>query len=261
MKPSQILLPAATGILGLLLGLALAPVILKPGNEILPDTASGPSQYPNSVDPKTNLRTRAKERVEDRQPKKPGITIPLENLASILRGDDFVSSFDRLNSSAETALVQLGVTRKEREKISKLFEQSKVEILELERTHLKLGKVTAKEIQIDQSGMRGPAQEIIGRIKVGIQSGLPADLAECFLAVINWDKYYPTDNGIRFEITRNQSGELTAFETFGSEANVIEINSDGQFKNNGTPLPADRIFSDRWKPHLKGMAILPKDEE
>lgn len=265
MKTTQVLLPAATGILGLLLGVALAPILHHPANETVSGSPTSSSKNTASAattdEPDTNLRTRAREREVDKRPKEPGITIPLSNLSSILRSDNFDSGFLRLGSSAETLLVQLGATRQETEEISELIEDSKSEILAMEKKHLKPGRVTAEEIHIDSDGMRRPAQEIVGRIKDGIRSILPADLAECLIAVVNWDQYYPTDEKIRFEITRNQAGELTAFEIIGQDANVIEISADGPYKDDGTPIPADRVFTERWRPLLKGLTILPKNSE
>jgi len=272
MKPANLLLPAATGILGLFLGLTLAPTVRKPGGEFVATTA--PS-FPKSSkaadsniasgpdDGKTNLRTRAHERVENKKPKEPRVSIPLRTLVDGVRKNAFssCSGFDRLEYAMERALSLMGATDREKEELKTLVKNSESEMLAAEKTHIKLGAVTSDKIQMDMSAMRGPAGEIAGRTKDGIRAALPPDLAEALISAINWDDYYPTDEkSFTFlEITRKPSGKLIAWERQDSGGTGYGVNEE--FKDDGTFLPADRIFPDRWKPFLKGVTILPKDEE
>lgn len=272
MKPTQILLPAATGILGLLLGLALAPTLRKPGNEMVSTSSAGLPKTAKSTDVsttisqedgKTKVRPRARERVEDKKPKEPRVSIPLKSVVQILKDKefDYFSDFDRLDYNMEKALVLLGATESEQEEIKALLKKSESEILAAEKTHVKLGEVTSDLIWMDMSGMRGSAEDIAERTKDGIRATLPADLAEGLISAINWGKYYPVDEKsfTRLEITRDRSGRLMAWEREGGGGTGRHV--DPEFKDDGTPLPAERIFEDRWKPFLKGVTILPKDEE
>ncbi|MBC8127342.1 MAG: hypothetical protein H8M99_09410, partial [Gloeobacteraceae cyanobacterium ES-bin-144] len=61
------------------------------------------------------------------------------------------------------------------------------------------------------------------------------------------------------EITRGVKGKVTAWEN--SDGGGTGRGIDDEFKDDGTPLPADRIFEDRWKPFLKGVTILPKEHD
>ena len=265
MKPNRNLLLAATGIFGLLLGLALAPSQRKPGHQIhptsagLPQTAKSPDPSPD--DPKTNLRTRVRERVEDKKPKEPRVSIPLKTLVQVLKKGElsYWSQFDRLQDCMDKSLTLLGATENEKEEIMNLIEKSKSEILAAEQSHLKLGEATDNVIHMDTSGMRRPVDEVTGRFKDGIRAALPNDLAESLIESIEWNHYYPIDSYTRLEIDRGRTGKLTAWERniSGGSGNPIDSN----FKDDGTPLPAELIFKDRWKPFLKGVTILPKDEE
>ena len=41
--------------------------------------------------------------------------------------------------------------------------------------------------------------------------------------------------------------------------------ADSKYKDDGTPIPADEVFLDlhkgHWKPFLKGLTLLPKEQE
>ena len=272
MKPSQIILPAVTGIMGLGLGLALAPSLRKPGTGIVATSPAGSlkSSYStnagdaaNDEGGKSAPRTRARDRSEDKKPKEQRVSIPLKTLVRILKDGDFkhASNFNSLQYSMEKALTLLGATESEREDIKDLVNKSKSEILAAEKNHLKLGEVTTDLIRMDMSGMRDPAEEISARTKDGMRAALPADLAEGLISAINWEKYYPVDDKsfTRLEITRNLSGKLTVWERSSDGGMGHQVNAE--FKDDGTPLPAELLFGDRWKPFLKGVTILPKDEE
>lgn len=272
MKPSQYTLAAVTGILGLALGLALAPSVNSPENKIAPESSIGHLKSNSSTDTgntasteggKTTTRTRTKDRGEDRKPKEQRVSIPLKTLVSVLKDGDFKysSNFNRLNFSMEKALTLLGATEGERKEIADLVKKSESDILAAEKTHIKLGEVTADLIRMDMSGMRGPAEEIARRTQDGMRMALPADLAESIISAIKWEDYYPVDEKsfTRLEITRGRAGKLTVWEKIDNGG--MGHQADAEFKDDGTPLPAERIFHNRWKPFLKGVTILPKDEE
>ncbi|MEI6175912.1 MAG: hypothetical protein WCS43_03390 [Verrucomicrobiota bacterium] len=272
MKPSQYTLAAVTGILGLALGLALAPSLSNPGNEIVSESSTRNLKNNSSTDTgntasteggKITTRTRTRDRGEDRKPKEQRVSIPLKTLVRVLKDGEFNSSsnFNRLYFSMEKALTLLGTTEGEREEITNLVKKSESEILAAEKNHLKLGEVTADLIRMDMSGMRGPAEEIARQTQDGMRTALPADLAEAIISAIKWEDFYPVDDKAftRLEITRGRTGKLMVWEK--SANGGMGHQADAEFKDDGTPLPADRIFPDRWKPFLKGVTILPKDEE
>lgn len=263
--PPRFLIPAITGVLGLLLGLNLARPLSIRGNDAPASSTAVSSDGVGSVadgnrdKPTANHRTRAQERAADRKPKEPRVSIPVKSLVEGLKKSELShsSQFDCLQDCIDKTLILLGVTTNEQEDVRNLIQSSKAEILAAEQRHLKLGEVTADVIHMDTSGMRGPVEEIIGKTKSGIRGALPNDLADCLIESISWDKYYPVDAYTRLEIDRDPSGRLMAWERNSQRGSGNIVNQ--QFKDDGAPLPADQIFPDRWKPLLKGITILPKD--
>ena len=269
MKPSRFILPAAMGILGLMLGVGLAPVLRKTGNGWVSGPSAVGSQPVNSAEAavaisrdggKTNDRTRARERTEDKKPTEPRVSIPLRTLVQVLKKGDFSysSQFDSLNDCMEKALILLGATENEQQEIKNLIEHSMSEILAAEKSQLALGEVSADVIYFDTSAMRRPVEEIIEQTKHGIRAALPGDLATSLIESIAWDRYYPIDGHTRLEINRGSKGELMAWARNSSRGSGTVV--DRQFKDDGTPLPAELIFGERWRPFLKGVTILPRDE-
>lgn len=264
-KSPQFLIPAITGVLGLLLGLKLAHPLSIPGNDAQASSTAGSSDGVGSVDdtrldkPSANQRTRAQERAADRKPKEPRVSIPVKSLVEGLKKSElsYSSQFDCLQDCMEKTLNLLGTTTKEQEEIRNLIQSSKAEILAAEQIHLKLGEVTADTIHMDTSGMRSPVEEIIGKTKSGIRGAMPSDLADCLIESISWEKYYPVDAYTRLEIDRDPSGRLMAWVRNSQRGSGTIVSN--HFKDDGNPLPADQIFPDRWKPLLKGITILPKD--
>jgi len=173
----------------------------------------------------------------------------------------YSSEFDSLEHALPNALTLLGANEREHEEVMKLVKASEAEILSAEQTHLKIMEANAEGIKFDMSGMRGPVEKIISSTKDGIRNCLAPDLAETLIESINWDEYYPSkpESFVRLEITRDRKGRLTAWEKSGGGGTGNGI--DEAFKDDGTHLPAEEIFDDRWKPHLKGVMILPNDEE
>lgn len=190
------------------------------------------------------------QRTEDKKPREARVSIPLRTVVEILKKGEmsYTSQFDCLQSCMENALILLGATEREQEDIKNLIQTSKSGILAAEQSHLKLGEVAADVIYLETSGMRGPADEIIGHTKDGIRAALPQDLAESLIESIDWAKYYPIDAHSRLEIIRGSKGDLMAWEKNSNRGSGIPI--DRGFKDDGTPLPVDQIFPDRWKPFI-----------
>ena len=222
-----------------------------------------PASAPAEVGAKTAIRTRARDRGEDKKPKEPRVSIPLKTVVQILKDKDFsyTSEFDSLNYSMEKALVLLGATETEQENIKELIQTSKSEILAAEKNHVKLGEVTSDLIQMDMSG-HARACGRNRRPDQGRHPGRPAGGSggRTHLPPSTGRIYYPVDDKsfTRLEITRGRSGKLTAWERSANGGTGRGV--EPEFKDDGTPLPAERIFEDRWKPFLKGVTILPKDE-
>ena len=263
MKPSQFTIPIVTGALGLTLGLALSSSLRKPEGAVISQSSAGKLKSGNHADAgsapaeegKAAIRTRARDRGEDKKPKEPRVSIPLKTMNE-LRMCLLTSDSEGLENSVERALALLGATETEQENIKKVIQTSKSEILDAEKTHVKLGKVSSDSIQMDMSGARKAAEEIETRAMDGIRAALPEDLAETLMFSINRRLFYPDD--VRLEITRGPEKILMAMEHQGNTSEGRSVKAE--FNDDGTPLPAERIFADRWKPFLKGVTILPTDE-
>lgn len=210
-----------------------------------------------------NARTRvARDRTEDAKPREPRVSLPISTVVKILKdGSLQYAEFDSLTYRLREALTLLGATKAENEQVMSLAEKAKTEILAKEKSHLRLAETSDNMIRFDMSGMREPVEKIASRLKDDIRMTLPADMAEGLVSAINWKKFYATDDesATRLEITRGRNGKLTAWEKSGSGGTGRSV--DAKHSDDGTPLPADQIFPDRWKPFLQGVTILPKDDE
>lgn len=263
------------GLAALLLGFALgrisAPAGPDRGHSVAGNSARGESVHSGADDGSPGLpgierpqaRTRvARERTEEAKPKEPRVSLPLSTVVKILKdGNLKYAEFDSLPYRLGEALTLLGATEAEKEQVKSLADTSKAGILAMEKSHLRLAETSEHMIRFDMSGMREPVEEITGRLKDDIRMSLPADMAEGLVSAINWEKFYVTEDesATRLEITRNRKGRLTAWEKSAGGGTGRTV--DSQYADDGTPLPADKIFEDRWKPLLKGVTILPKDEE
>jgi hypothetical protein len=277
MKSSHLVIPSVTGILGLALGIAMAPRVrtVEAAGEApsavaksIRHQSAGLGGITSEEGRKTTAPSRSRDRGEEKKSKEPQISIPLKTMVGFLKESQFKygSGFDSLESSMIKALNLLGATDREREEIVDLVKRSQAEIHAAEKASLKLGEVTAERINIDVSGMQGPAEEIARRTQDGIRAALPSDMGEGLLSAIDWEAYYPAEPaGSSFvEITRSNSGRLKAHQQTNRFGRVQNLSSE--FKDDGTPLPADQAFKDliggdRWLPLLKGLTLLPKNEE
>lgn len=272
MKFTSFLLPATTLVIGLVIGMKLSPSLHDSmvKDVALTSASRGHGSKVMNVDDGTAngsgrpvTKTRVQERVAESAPKEVRVAIPLATMVDFLKKEnfDYSSEFDDLGRSIPKALILLGATAREKEEMETILKKAEADMLAAEKIHAKLGDVTPQRIQIDLSAMRGSAEANARQIQDGIRSTLPADLAEGMISAIHWEKFYSTEkeSSPYLEITRELKGKMTAWQKTNKGGSGSSI--DAEFKDDGTPLPADRIFTDRWQPLLKGVTILPKDDE
>lgn len=190
------------------------------------------------------------------------MAVPVKTVVKLLQAHFRGVGYQELPVGMERAVDTLGISRTESDEINDLFKKSRDELTAAEKTCFKLGHVTPDRIEIDTSAIREPASAIIGRLQQGIRSTLKPEAAELLISSIDWKKYYPIDNSstTTFEISRKYTGLRSAWVRTTGQNSGRGIDKR-KFPDDGTPLPADQIFDDRWKPYLQGLTLLPTDEE
>ena len=270
MKLPQLSIHAAVLLLGIVIGVIVSPILWNTGPPAasrvhqessggnLPDIGTSVTGVSRS----TSSRTRVRDREPNQEIGEPHISLPVNTVATLLHeGDLYSKDFTDLEKWVNRALESLGASITEIGDIKALIKKSRDEIYAAEKIHFKLGLVTPDCIEIDMSGIREPISFIIGRLQDDIRASLNSEAAEIFIRAIDWKSYYPLDEKLitRLEIDRKPSGELYAYVKFASKGSGRGL--DKKFPDDGTPLPADQIFPERWVPFLSGLTILPKDVE
>lgn len=275
MRTSLLTISCITAVLGLALGLLLESSLrdsrLASASGSIPkedknrNGAHGDAKSEENTKPV--IKTKAFDRTSDQNLKGPRVSIPIKEIGRIIQNELRFAEFDHLEGRMEKILTLLGATKAERDGLINIIQKAESEILAAEKTHIKLGESTKDSIQLDRRAMREPVEQITSQIKNGIRSTLNAELAEALISNMDWTKYYNIDERpfIEMKVTRNTSGKLRAsVENFSMTYYSYNLDSV-EFKDDGNPLPAERVFADhqlkdRFTPLLKGMFILPKDE-
>ena len=267
MKSRQIWIIAGTAIVSFALGLIVAPSLRKPaagsvaairqtksnGRSASAIGSGDAEEFPG--------RTRTGATDEKKKPSEPRISIPITTVPKIIREQQASSRFNFLGSGMEKVLPLLGASELEANDIKTLLKRVESEILTEEKKHLNVIQADETQIRLDNSTMKDFSAGIVQRTQDGIRSILPADLAEVLISSFTWDQFYPTDELYfpTLNITRSRAGQMTA------RASDIGVGFgypvDPKFTDDGTPIPADQVFPDRWKPFLKGLTLLPQNEK
>lgn len=267
MRLSQISIISGAVISGVVFGLILAPSLRKTG----PVDFQASPRRSAAADPRTSgimdasanspARTRLKDRESAKKADEPRISIPVKTVVGLLHdGSLSGSDFKRLEKSVGLALETLGASQTESDEIKDLIKKSKDEINAAEKTHFKVGLVTPDHIEIDTSGIREPVSAIIGRLQNDIRATLSSEAAEVLISAIDWKFYYRIDENAlitSLEIDRNEAGELMAQVKTGGGCTGWPVNK--KFPDDGSPLPADQVFPELWRPYLRGLTIVPKN--
>jgi hypothetical protein len=263
MKTRQLWIIAGVAVIGFTLGSALAPSWQRPGRAVTSATGTGNfSHHLSGTNPDGEIptRTRAGLREEDKKPREPRIPIPLQTVADIVTNQLRTSDIWHLSGNMRNALKTIDATEREQTEVMTLIDRMESDMETAERKHLKLHEANDTKIVLDNRAMRNSYREISLRTQDGIRSALPPDLAEILNNSIRWDALYPISNDHlpTLFIQRTISGRMAAWVTSAAAARRDYL--DPEFNDDGTPIPADQVFDDRWKPHLKGLTLLPQNE-
>jgi hypothetical protein len=195
-----------------------------------------------------------------RKPGESRISLPMNTVAAIMKKDKFqFASFQNLGKAMNDAMTMLGVADRDRAEVVAAIEKGGQEILEEEKSHVKVGKAEPAVITLDLSGMREPVQRITAGIRDSLFASLPADVAQTLADSVNWKGYYFSQGSEEavFTIQRNDEGELMATVALGNDSTGSSL-SNGPYPDDGTPIPAGKAFySDRWNGFLDGLTLVP----
>ncbi len=198
-------------------------------------------------------------REEKKKPGEPRISIPSRNVEKTIRTLHPISSFDNFGGMKD-ALALVGASEQQTGEVMALLDRAKSEILSEEKNHLKAIQTDDTRIRLDTQGMEAPAKVIVQQLQNDIRATLPPDLAAILVSNTAWNQYYRTDENLypTLTISRGTSG-LWGSEDGKSWERRFRV--DPKFPDDGTPIPADQVFDDRWKPFLKGLTLLPQNEK
>ena len=211
----------------------------------------------------TIVRTRVATRDEKKTPAEPRVSLPLATIAGMIREKSKGEfDFQELQDGMKNSLTLLGATERETNDIHKLLKDISSEISAEGIKLIKPIQVNESEIHLDNRAMEPFSKTIAPKIQEGIRASLPADLANVLISSTQWDKLYPTGEKSFpvFTITRELNGKMSAWVHQSTGGSGTGLNS--KYLDDGTPIAADEVFEEeRWKPFLKGLTLLPKDEE
>lgn len=191
----------------------------------------------------------------------------------------------------DESLILMGATKEQRAKIKEIFMVSQQNILELEKSHIRVGEATANSIRLDKSGMTEPINQLIAGMQDEIRGVLAGQAAQVLITALDMEnQYYPTTGQAGSEqlvIERSKGlgslvamqgielpeqfkelqekhfgngGTLMAFHVSHGSKSGSSLNPE-EYKDDGTPIPADKVFDKKWSSQLKGRTLLPKDQE
>jgi hypothetical protein len=271
MKSHPLLINAAIALISFALGVAFTPAWKKSekGEETVAELHSPKSSYRSASESspdapeETNTHSRVARRDEKKKPAEPRVTLPLANVAEMIRKEQIRGGchFTDLRNRMNKSLTLLGTSEREKNDVLELMEKMDAAIRTEEKKLIKVIQASPSEIHLDNRAMEAFAKTIAPQIQEGIRSFLPADLAEVLISSTTWDELYPTgENALcRFYITRSTSGKMTAETAQFSQR--IGYAVDSKFVDDGTPIPADQIFQRCSHPLLKGLTLLPQNEK
>ncbi|GAA5125222.1 hypothetical protein JIN84_13785 [Luteolibacter yonseiensis] len=266
MKSRQFRITAATAVVSFALGVAFAPTFRdhQPPATGSPDTNSSLRSHPGNTrgeneDPAG--RTRVALREEKKKATEPTVSIPLATVTKMISQHQVAAGMEYLIYGVERSLPLLGVSEVEKKNVIDALKRIDAEIQDEEKKQLKAIQTDPSEIRLDSSGMEAFSKTLPARIQESLRSHLATEQAEVLISSLKWNLLYSTEEKWfpTLTITRTSSGRLIAWARTISGKTGPEV--DAKYADDGTPIPADEVFPDRWKPFLKGFTLLPTNED
>ena len=240
------------------------PGAAVPGVAPVPHNRVSPSPIGDGLPPSADEVT-SRPRSATRKPEAndgPRVSVPLKSVVKVLKdGQLSYADFERLTREIDNAMTLLGVSAQDAASVSAYMKAMHAEILREEKTHVKVGRVDQGHITLDVSAMAEPSAAIAERTRQVFRESLAPEVAEALIMSIDWDKFYFRGDSreVSFRVNRSASGTLmattaTGWGTLGSGLSAEE------YPDNGTPIPAAKVFDARWSQHLKDLTLLPVNE-
>lgn len=194
--------------------------------------------------------------------KEPRISVPLSAASKLLKeklqSNTFGNARNNRDAALDDSLTLLDVTDTEREGVKAAVKGLTDRLSEAELRHVKIKDRSEGQISLDLSEV--PADAILTETREQLRAILPDDRGQALDEAFPWDRFYFEDSSraLRFNVVR-EGGKLTAWTSRGNGASGHGLN-ESNYKDDGTPIPADKIFGERWARVLKDMTLLPVDE-
>ena len=167
---------------------------------------------------------------------------------------------ERIAGEVASALDVIAATEEEKKAVLAAVEKMRQDIFAEEKRTAVVKEETASSLVMDMSGMAQPLKEIIARLESDIYAALPGDKAWLLNSSFNWENFYPANalKDMAFSIERNEKGQFMATRRYPMMREGMGVHPSA-FPDNGTPLPADKVFIERWAVLLEGRTLLPID--
>jgi len=157
----------------------------------------------------------------------------------------------------------LEVSESEEEEVHEIFKDLLKKLQIAESLHLKATQTNPSEITLDFSEMVSPVNEIFAEAQENLRSALPGERGETLALGVSSQSLYMFGESevIRLTIERERSGGLMMHMRYASGGGAGNGLRRDLFPDDGSLIPADQVFGDRWKSVLSGMTLLPVDEK
>lgn len=227
--------------------------------------SNGDGRTPENAGDVSTASVRHRERpvAKNKDSSEDMIKVPKSAVKSVLDKKHFM--FMNMHSAPMTidsALALLGTSENQRQQVTKLLEETKANLLQEEIKHFKVTSTDSSQVLIDMGGISDAATKVINGTEARFREILSAEQADALLENVEWRYYYPQidprSSQAKFVIERESDGHLMAAFRYGGGAQRIGVDS-GTYPDNGTPIPAWKVFDNRWRPLLEGIELLPVD--
>ena len=238
-------------------GSAVSPTVHSSSSSTRsPDKASGRS------DVSSNGRAKA-DQTKDADGAEPSAIFPVSRKVAreLLDKELKYTNPERISGEVASALDVIAATEEEKKAVLAAVEKMRQDLFAAEKRMAVVKEETASSLVMDMSGVAQPLKEIIAKLESDIYEALPGDKAWLLNSSFNWEYFYPPNSlkDVAFSIERNEKGQFLATRRYPMMREGRGVHPSA-FPDNGTPLPADKVFIDRWAVLLEGRTLLPIDK-